>query len=138
MATLIPALGSCVARMTDGERRCAERLEQKLDDDYLLWYNVAVGPHHLHTDFVVMHPRLGILILEVKDYRRSTIVQADKQSWDIHTEVGPKTIASPIKQARQYEHQKSAVGRQIWTHAHMGNGSASACSTESCTPVAPH
>ena len=36
MATLIPALGSCVARMTPGERRTAERLEQKLDADYLL------------------------------------------------------------------------------------------------------
>lgn len=44
MATLIPALGSCVARMTPGERSTAERLEQKLDADYLLWYDVAVGP----------------------------------------------------------------------------------------------
>ncbi len=34
MATLIPALGACVSRMTAGERRLAERLEQKLDDDY--------------------------------------------------------------------------------------------------------
>ena len=40
MATLIPALGACVSRMTSGERRLAERLEQKLDDDYLLWYDV--------------------------------------------------------------------------------------------------
>ena len=36
MATLIPALGSCVSRMTAGERRTAERLEQKLDADYLV------------------------------------------------------------------------------------------------------
>ncbi|MHB8838383.1 MAG: nuclease-related domain-containing protein, partial [Gemmatimonadaceae bacterium] len=36
MAVLIPALGSCAARMTSGERRMAERLEQKLDDDYLI------------------------------------------------------------------------------------------------------
>ncbi|MDP3165898.1 MAG: NERD domain-containing protein, partial [Hydrogenophaga sp.] len=40
MATLIPSFGSCVSRMTSGERRLAERLEQKLDDDYLLWYDV--------------------------------------------------------------------------------------------------
>jgi len=39
MATLIPSLGSCVSRMTSGERRLAERLEAKLDPDYLLWYN---------------------------------------------------------------------------------------------------
>lgn len=36
MAVLIPSMGSCVSRMTSGERRLAERLEQKLDDDYQL------------------------------------------------------------------------------------------------------
>ena len=29
--------------MTSGERRLAERLEQKLDDNYLLWYDVLMG-----------------------------------------------------------------------------------------------
>jgi hypothetical protein len=48
MATLIPALGACVSRMTAGERRLAERLEHKLDDDYLLWYDVHVGSKHSH------------------------------------------------------------------------------------------
>lgn len=32
MATLIPALGACLPRMTRGEKRLAERLEDKLDD----------------------------------------------------------------------------------------------------------
>ncbi len=105
MAVLIPALGSCVARMTSGERRVAERLEQKLDADYLLWYDVAVGPKHQHPDFVVMHPRRGILILEVKDFRLSTLIQANKQTWDIHGDLGPKTIINPLEQARQYAHQ---------------------------------
>jgi hypothetical protein len=105
MATLIPAMGSCVSRMTGGERRTAERLEQKLDADYLLWYDVAVGPKHQHPDFVVMHPRRGILILEVKDFRLSTLINADKQVWEIHGDSGPKTIASPLEQARQYAHQ---------------------------------
>jgi hypothetical protein len=43
MATLIPAIDSGVSRMTSGESRLAERLEQKLDDDYLLWYDVPVA-----------------------------------------------------------------------------------------------
>jgi hypothetical protein len=91
--------------MTGGERRTAERLEQKLDADYLLWYDVAVGPKHQHPDFVVMHPRRGILILEVKDFRLSTLINADKQVWEIHGDSGPKTIANPLEQARQYAHQ---------------------------------
>ena len=105
MATLIPAMGSCVSRMTGGERRVAERLEKKLDADYLLWYDVAVGPKHQHPDFVVMHPRRGILILEVKDWRLSTISRADRQTWDIHTDSGARTVPSPLEQARQYAHQ---------------------------------
>ena len=105
MATLIPALGSCTGRMTPGERRLAQRLEQKLDADYLLWYDVPVGPKQSHPDFVVLHPRRGLLILEVKDWKPSTIVQADKESWVILDNGRPKTVPSPMLQARQYAHQ---------------------------------
>ena len=105
MATLIPALGSCTGRMTPGERRLAHRLEQKLDADYLLWYDVPVGPKQAHPDFVVLHPRRGLLILEVKDWKPSTIVQADKESWVILADSRPKTVSSPMLQARQYAYQ---------------------------------
>lgn len=104
MATLIPSIGTCVSRMTSGERRLAERLEQKLDDDYLLWYDVAIGPRHLHPDFVVMHPRRGILILEVKDWSPKTIQRADKQSWQVFIDGMLKTQPNPAEQARQYAH----------------------------------
>ena len=105
MATLIPSMGSCVSRMTSGERRLAERLEQKLDADYLLWYDVPMGPRNTHPHFCIMHPRRGILVLEVKDWRLSTILQADKQNWEILGDSGPKTVINPLEQARQYAHQ---------------------------------
>jgi hypothetical protein len=105
MATLIPAMSACVSRMTSGEKRLAERLEQKLDDDYRLWYDVPMGPRNTHPDFCVMHPRRGILVLEVKDWRLSTILQADKQNWEIMGDSGPKTVINPLEQARQYAHQ---------------------------------
>ena len=105
MATLLPALSACVARMTSGEKRLAQRLQDKLDDDYLLWYDVPVGPTGAHPDFVVMHPRRGLLILEVKDWRPTTIQSADKQSWTILPDGVPKTVINPLEQARQYAHQ---------------------------------
>ncbi|MEI8168349.1 MAG: 3'-5' exonuclease [Rhodoferax sp.] len=106
MATLIPAIGACVSRMTSGEKRLAERLEQKLDDDYLLWYDVPMGPRYAHPDFCVMHPRRGILILEVKDWKLgSTILHADKNNWEIMANGVPKTVPNPLEQARQYAHQ---------------------------------
>jgi hypothetical protein len=52
-----------------------------------------------------MHPRRGILVLEVKDWKLSTILQADKQNWEIMGDSGPKTVINPLEQARQYAHQ---------------------------------
>ncbi len=105
MATLIPSIGTCVSRMTQGERRLAERLEQKLDDDYLVWYDVPVGPTQTHPDFVILHPRRGLLILEVKDWRLDTIQKANKQVWEIAPGGVPKNVSNPIEQARHYAHQ---------------------------------
>lgn len=105
MATLIPAIGSCVSRMTGGERRLAERLEQKLDDDYLIWYDVPIGPKQSHPDFTVLHPRRGLLVLEVKDWRLDTIREADRQSFVIAPDGLPKTVANPAEQARHHAHQ---------------------------------
>lgn len=66
MVTLISALGACTSRMTSGDRRLAERLEHKLNDD-LLWYDVSVGLRQLHPGFIVLHPSRGRPIVEVKD-----------------------------------------------------------------------
>ena len=97
---MIPALGSCAARMTSGERRLAERLEQKLDDDYLLWYDVPVGPKQTHPDFVVIHPRRGLLILEVKDWKLDTIRSATRERLEIVPDGQPKVVINPLMQAR--------------------------------------
>ncbi|MBA4291229.1 MAG: hypothetical protein C0439_19870 [Pseudomonas sp.] len=68
MAILIPAFGTGTSRMTSVERRLAERREQKLDDDYFLWCDVPVGPKQSHSDFVMLHPRRGLLILRTQDW----------------------------------------------------------------------
>ena len=89
MATLIPAIGACTSRMTAGERRLAERLEQK----------------YSHPDFVVIHPRRGLLVLVIKDWRLATIQRADKEMWEIIPDGIPKSDINPLEQARQYAHQ---------------------------------
>lgn len=104
MATLIPALGSCLSKMTSGEKRFANRLEDKLEDDYLLWYDVPIGRSGVHPDFIVLHPMRGILILEVKDWRLDTIQSMDKVSTTLLTQQGIKSVANPLEQARHYAH----------------------------------
>lgn len=108
MAVLIPSIGSCTFD-SGGERRLAERLEAKLEDDYLCWYNVALGPSALHPDFIVFHPRRGLLILEVKDWRTRTILAADRQKFTIETARGPTVVENPLEQARHYAHAATDV-----------------------------
>jgi len=105
VASLIPAIGSCVSRMTGGEKRLAYRLESKLEDDWLLWYDVPLGPRNVHPDFVVFNPRRGLLVLEVKDWRLDTIQEVDRQSVCLLTPQGLKRQVNPLEQARQYAHE---------------------------------
>ncbi|WP_040672657.1 3'-5' exonuclease [Rhodanobacter sp. IGA1.0] len=102
MASLIPTRNSCLPRMTGGEKRVSERLEQKLEDDYLLWYDVPVGLKQRHPDFVIFHPRRGLLVLEVKDWKADTIRHADSTQFTLVTERGLIKETSPLLQARAY------------------------------------
>ncbi|MDH7454392.1 3'-5' exonuclease [Luteimonas composti] len=102
MATLIPSRSTCLPRMTSGERRFSSRLDDKLDDDYLCWYDVPVGPHYRHPDFVVLHPSRGFLVLEVKDWKPDTLAELDRDRAILNTERGRVTQANPLRQARDY------------------------------------
>ncbi|VUZ23177.1 ATP-dependent DNA helicase Rep [uncultured Comamonas sp.] len=88
--------------MTPGEKRLSERLEQKLEDDYLLWFDVPIGPKQTYPDFVVLHPRRGALILETKDWHPSTILSATRERFEIlDSSTGqPKVVINPLAQAR--------------------------------------
>ena len=88
--------------MTLGEKRFAYRLEEKLEDDYLCWYDVSIGDRNQHPDFIVFHPHRGLLVLEVKDWKLSTIQEIDKQQASIVTDRGVVKVQNPLEQARQY------------------------------------
>lgn len=100
MATLIPSRNSSLPQMTSGEKRFSERLEQKLEDDYLLWYDVAIGPRQRRPDFIVFHPRRGLLVLEVKDWKPGTIQQADRTLFTLITGSSSVKEHNPLMQAR--------------------------------------
>jgi hypothetical protein len=87
--------------MTAGERRFAQRLETLLEADYLCWYDVPVGTKYQHPDFVVLHPRRGLLVLEVKDWKCDTIQRINPISVTLLTPTGPKEVGNPLLQARQ-------------------------------------
>jgi hypothetical protein len=87
--------------MTSGERRFAQRLESLLESDYLCWYDVPIGTKYQHPDFILLHPHRGLLILEVKDWKRDAIQRINPVSATLLTETGAKELANPMLQARQ-------------------------------------
>lgn len=86
--------------MTSGERRFGERLLQKLEDDYLCWYNVPIGEKQFYPDFVLLNPHRGFLVLEVKDWKIDTIQHGDRYQVTLLTAAGPVKSANPLEQAR--------------------------------------
>ncbi len=105
MAKLIPSLSSCLSKMSAGEKRFARRLEALLEDDYLCWYDIPLGGKRRYPDFIVLHPARGILFLEVKDWKASSIKRINPADVELHTERGLKTVSHPIEQARQCSYQ---------------------------------
>jgi len=102
MATLIPSLNQSLAHMSSGEARVARRLEEKLEDDYLLWYDVPIGGTGRQPDFIIFNPRRGVLVLEVKDWKRDSLQKVDKKHWHLITSDGLVQKQNPLEQARDY------------------------------------
>jgi hypothetical protein len=108
MATLIPTLGSCVWD-ADGERRFAYRINDKLGDEWLCWCNIPVGPLNLHPDFILLHPKYGLLVLEVKDWKKETLVGANKKTFTLRKLSWEYAADNPFVQARKNQHAVTNV-----------------------------
>lgn len=86
---------------TAGERLLFNTLKATLPDDYLVYYEPEV--HGRRPDFVIIGPDLGLVVLEVKDYTRSTLFEINQDEWVIRDSSGCcHTLKSPLRQARDY------------------------------------
>lgn len=102
MALFPQGLSNISQRCDAGERSVLHQLKRCLEDDYLVWHNVPVGPRARQPDFVILSPRWGVLLLEVKHWRLSSIGAANRDSVELRTPRGPVTVAHPLRQARDY------------------------------------
>jgi hypothetical protein len=100
MAVFPQGLSQVDQRCNAGERRVLHQLKRCLEDDYIVWHDVPIGPRARQPDFVVLSPRWGVLLLEVKDWRRSTLVAATRDTCELATARGRVTVAHPLRQAR--------------------------------------
>ncbi len=103
MATFLNSIGSGGQLVTSGERRFGERLRALLEEDYLCWHDVPIGPVRQHPDFVVLHPGRGLWVFEVKDWRLENLRMIGNVQVDLISPEGSvKTVANPLEQARAY------------------------------------
>ncbi|MFD0048952.1 3'-5' exonuclease [Actinomycetes bacterium NPDC127524] len=100
MAITIPE--SIRSSATAGERLLFQTLKSYLPDDYIVYYEAEIQGKR--PDFIIIGPDLGIVVLEVKDYTRNTLMQINHDQWQIvSTSSGEQTVVkSPLKQARDY------------------------------------
>jgi hypothetical protein len=90
------------ARCDPGERRVLHQLKRCLEDDYLVWHNVPIGAKARQPDFVILSPRWGVLLLEVKHWRLGSIREANRDSVTLDVNGERRTTANPLRQARDY------------------------------------
>lgn len=83
-------------RCSSAERRLLLQLQRSLDDDYLIWFATPIGPEQCRPDFVILSPRWGLLLLEVRDWTRPQIRRARRDqvvlasaSGQEHSELNP-------------------------------------------------
>lgn len=70
---------------------------QNLPDDCLVYYEPIVA--RKFPDFVVISPRIGIMIIEVKGWYPKNILGGDSNTIQLRT---PETSKHPMRQAREY------------------------------------
>ncbi|RLQ93642.1 3'-5' exonuclease [Falsibacillus albus] len=93
---------------TAGERLLFRTLKTYLPDDYIVYYEPEI--HGKRPDFVIIGPDLGLVVLEVKDYTKSTLFQLNHDEWILYTSSGEqRKTKNPLKQARDYVFQIADV-----------------------------
>ncbi len=102
MAIFPQGLTNIDRRCDTGERAVLHQLKRCLSDDYMVWHNVPIGPKARQPDFVILSPRRGLLILEVKHWAWGSLLSFNRDSVVLQLEGGPKTVAHPLSQARGY------------------------------------
>jgi len=99
MATVIPP--EALNAAAGGEGKLLRKLHAALPPECLLWHGVEL-PGSYQADVVCYIPARGLIIFEVKDWGRDTILTCNKDGWVIFDEGKDKGVKSPLTQVRNY------------------------------------
>jgi hypothetical protein len=97
MAEMVPE--ALPVSSTAGEKRVFAALE-RLPEDCLVYYEPVV--RRRHPDLIVILPEVGVLVIEVKDWRLAELASVTADTVTINRRENSVVVPHPRKQARGY------------------------------------
>ncbi len=98
MAQTIP--DKLPSKATKGELLLFDILK-RLPDQAVVYHEPVID--NRHPDFVVILPELGVLLIEVKDWKFSTILGGDSRAVRLRAGEREVSAAHPLRQVRDYK-----------------------------------
>lgn len=100
MAEMIPESISAQPNVTPGEKKLFKILQEALqpDEDFLVWYEPRVIDRF--PDFIVWGQYLGLLVIEVKDWVASQIIEMNSKDFKVTVNGKTEQRRNPLEQVR--------------------------------------
>jgi hypothetical protein len=98
--TVPETLASLDSRVMPGERKVFVALRDHLPEDYLVYYDIPVDGWY--PDFIIVGPDLGLVVLEVKDWRLKRILEVTADRVRLRQTEGELEVWNPVRQVRNY------------------------------------
>ena len=104
MARMYPEDIEGYEEATDGERTVFRFLKEaaRPHKDFICWYEPLIGDSGKEPDFILFNKKLGLLVLEVKDWTSQQIISYTPHQFTIHVSGKTEKRTNPSKQAKGY------------------------------------
>jgi len=104
MAKMYPDDIEDYEKATEGEKRVYRFIKEaaRPHKDFICWYEPPIGSSGKEPDFILFSKKLGLLILEVKDWTSLQIISYNPHQFTIRISGKTEKKTNPDKQARGY------------------------------------
>jgi len=104
MAKIYPANIEGYQKATEGERRVFRFLKMaaRPDSDFICFYEPLIGSSGKEPDFILLGRKLGLVIIEVKDWTSKQITSYNPHRFTVLISGKPQKKTNPDRQAKGY------------------------------------
>jgi len=115
MARMYPEQMEGFEEATEGEKKVFAFIKEaaKPHKDFTCWYQPSVGSQGKVPDFVLYGKKVGILVLEVKDWASHQILSYTPHHFTVQFSGKSEQKTNPLKQAKSYTHALMEKLREI-------------------------